>query len=45
MKNKTVEPSRQRAVATLKKKHGKDYFSKLAKKKHQKAAKAKKSAK
>lgn len=44
MTTKPVEPSRKRAVATLRKKYGKDYFSKLAEKKHKKA-KTKKSAK
>lgn len=38
---KEIEPSRKKMVATLRKKFGKDYFSKLAKKKHQKAKVAK----
>lgn len=32
----TIEPSRKRAVATLRRKYGEDYFSMLAKKRHEK---------
>lgn len=43
MNTKVVEPSRKKAVATLKKRYGKNYFSDLAKKKaaKEKVAKAK----